>query len=245
MKYGIAITVAAAALLAGPALAQGKKINIGYATATDFLPAYIAKETGCFERSGLDATMTRVPIASNIPAAIASGSMQIGMSTATIVLQAAEGGLGLVVVAGATRMVKANPTLSLVVRNGLDVKTAQDLKGKKVGVPGISSVGDVMFRQWLKESGMQPGDVTIVEAPFPQMNDMLKSGTVDGVTAAEPIRSMIVGAGNGYRSPVEYYTAVNPDSILAFWTADGAWAAAMVMGSGAGAAFTTATGVAV
>ena len=213
-----------AAIIAVPVAAQTKKVEIGYASATDFTPAFIAKENGCFERAGIDATMTRMAIASNIPAALISGSMQIGMSTATILLQGVDNGLNLVAIAGATRMLKANPTMSVVVRNGVAASTAADLKGKKIGVPGINSVADVMFRKWLKNAGMKPGDVTIIETPFPQMNDLLKAGTIDAAIAAEPIRSMIVNGGVGTRMPVEYYTSVEPDTVLAFWMANATWA---------------------
>jgi NitT/TauT family transport system substrate-binding protein len=216
------------ALIVGPspALAQTKKITIGYASASDFLPAFIGKEKGCFEKQNLDVTLTRIPIVGNIPPALVAGSLQIGMSTATVLLQAVDGGLELTTVAGATRMLKDNPTISLVVRKDIQVKAAADLKGKKIGVPGINSVADVMFRKWLKNSGVNLADVTFIETPFPQMSDLLRAGTVDGVLAVEPIRSRIVNAGVGARIPEEYYVAVSPDSILAFWIATTAWAKA-------------------
>jgi NitT/TauT family transport system substrate-binding protein len=210
-----------------PAAAQApKKVAIGYASASDFLPAFIGKEKGCFEKRGLDVTLTRIPIVSNIPPALVAGSLQIGMSTATVLLQAVYGGIDLNVVAGATRMLKDNPTISLVARKEAQIKSAADVKGKKIGVPGVNSVADVMFRKWLKNNGVNLNDVTFIETPFPQMNDLLRAGTVDGVLAAEPIRSRIVGSETGYRIPEEYYVAVSPDSILAFWIATAAWAKA-------------------
>ena len=163
---------------------------------------------------------------SNIPPALVAGSLQIGMSTATVLLQAVDGGIDLNVVAGATRMLKDNPTISLVVRKETQIKAATDVKGKKIGVPGVNSVADVMFRKWLKNNGVNLNDVTFIETPFPQMNDLLRAGTVDAVLAAEPIRSRIVDAGTGARALEEYYVAVSPDSILAFWIATAAWAKA-------------------
>jgi NitT/TauT family transport system substrate-binding protein len=216
----------AAAVAASPAAAQTKKITVGYASASDFLPAFIGKEKGCFEKRGLDVTLTRIPIVGNIPPALVAGSLQIGMSTATVLLQAADGGIDLNVVAGATRMLKDNPTISLVARKEAQIKSAADVKGKKIGVPGVNSVADVMFRKWLKNNGVNLNDVTFIETPFPQMNDLLRAGTVDGVLAVEPIRSRIVGSGTGYRIPEEYYVAVSADSILAFWIATSSWAKA-------------------
>jgi NitT/TauT family transport system substrate-binding protein len=227
MSFAFAFATGALALatLSAPAVAQ-TKVNIGYPTASDFLPAFIAKEEGCFEKHKIDATMTRMPIVSNIPASLVAGSLQIGMSTPTVMLQAREGGLDLVGIAGGTRMVKANPSMSLVMRKGVDVKTAADVKGKKIGVPGLNSVADVMFRKWLKNNGVKLEDVTFIEATFPQMPDLLKGGTLDGVVVVEPIRSRIVGADIGYRIPEEFYVAVNPDSLLTLWSATGAWAKA-------------------
>jgi NitT/TauT family transport system substrate-binding protein len=225
LKLSVAMAAFALAPLTVPAAAQ-TKINIGYPTASDFLPAFIAKEEGCFDKHKIDATMTRMPIVSNIPAALIAGSLQIGMSTPTVMLQAREGGLDLVGIAGATRMVKANPSMSLVMRKGVNVTTAADVKGKKIGVPGLNSVADVMFRKWLKNNGVRLEDVTFIEATFPQMPDLLKGGTLDGVVAVEPIRSRIVGADIGYRIPEEFYVAVNPDSLLTLWSATSAWAKA-------------------
>jgi len=196
-----------------PSAAQTKKVAIGYASASDFLPAFIGKEKGCFERRDLDVTLTRIPIVSNIPPALVAGSLQIGMSTATVLLQAVDGGIDLNVVAGATRMLKDNPTISLVVRKETQIKAATDVKGKKIGVPGVNSVADVMFRKWLKNNGVNLNDVTFIETPFPQMNDLLRAGTVDAVLAAEPIRSRIVDAGTGAR---EYDVAVNPQAPAVF-----------------------------
>lgn len=225
-----ALTLATAATLAavamtGAAFAQ-TKVNIGYATASDFLPAFVAKEVGCFDKNRIDATLTRMPIVGNIPAALLSNSLQIGMSTPTVLIQAREGGLDIVAIAGATRMLKANPSISLVVRKEVTVKTAADVKGKKIGVPGVNSVADVMFKKWLKNNGVKLNEVTFIETPFPQMPDMLKGGTIDGAVAVEPIRSRIVNGGIGYRIPEEFYVAVHPDTVLAFWTATAAWAKA-------------------
>ena len=224
----LALMSALIAVVAVPssAAAQTKKVTVGYATASDFLPAFIAKEKGCFAKRDLDVTLTRIPIVSNIPPALVAGSLQIGMSTATVLLQAVDGGIDLNVVAGATRMVKGNPTISLVVRKESQINNAADVKGKKIGVPGVNSVADVMFRKWLKNNGVNQNDVTFIETPFPQMNDLLRAGTVDGVLAAEPIRSRIVDAGTGSRIPEEYYVAVSPDTILAFWIATASWAKA-------------------
>src|SRR5947207_12423622 len=84
------------------AFAQSK-VNIGYSPAADFTPVFAAKDKGFFEKRGLDVTLTRIPLASNIPAAIVADSLQIGMGTGSMLVQTAEAGLGLVALNGASR----------------------------------------------------------------------------------------------------------------------------------------------
>lgn len=216
--------LAACGVLVSGASAQTAKVNIGYVTAADYMPAFVSKENGCFAGGGIDATFTRIAVTTNMPAAMVADTMQIGAQTATLFLPAVENGIDLVAIAGGTRIKKGNETLSIVTSPGLDVKRGADLAGKKIGVPGLNSVADVVFRKWLKSEGVDASKVTIIETPFAQMKDLIKSGQIDAAIAVEPIRTMIVKEGVGKRAGVEYHTAVANDSILAFWTASRRWA---------------------
>lgn len=225
MKARLCIAASAALLgLSTFASANPVKVNIGYATAADYLPAFVSQENGCFAANGIEAQFTRIPVTTNIPAALIADTLQIGANTATLFLPAVENGLDLVAIAGGTQLLKGNETLSLVTSNQLTVKSGADVVGKRIGVPGINSVADVVFRKWLKNEGIEPSKVRIVETPFPQMKDLIKAGTIDGAIAVEPIRSSIVKDGVGQRATVEYHSAVMPKSILAFWTASKKWA---------------------
>lgn len=223
---GLAAGAATALLAVGtPATAQ-TKINVAHVFANDFLPVFMSKDNGCFEKRGLDVTLTLIPIANNIPATIVSGSAQIGMTTPTILLQAAENGLDLIGVAGSSRMLRTNPTMSVVMRQDVKVSTVPELKGKRIAAPGIGSMAEVVLRKWLKDAGLKPGEVNIVEAPIPQMFDLLKGGTVDGVVIMEPIRTRITSANVGYRHPNEFFATTAPDAVATFWISSGAWAKA-------------------
>jgi NitT/TauT family transport system substrate-binding protein len=213
-----------AAVAAASAQAQ-TKVNIGYSPAADFTPVFAAKDKGYFEKRGLDATLTRIPLASNIPAAMVSGSLQIGMGTGSMLVQTAEAGLGLVAITGASRFQKANSIVSLVARSGESIKSAGDLKGKKVGVPGLNSMLHVMLQKWLLDNNVPLAAVTMVEAPFPQMNDMLKGGTLDAAIAIEPFRARIVSGNTGYKV-ADYVTEIQDNMLAAFWMAKSDWAQA-------------------
>jgi NitT/TauT family transport system substrate-binding protein len=207
----------------GTAWAQPAKVTIGYPPATDFLPAYVAKEKGFFEKHNIDATLTRLPVVTNIPGAVVSDSVQIGMTTVPVLLQAIDGGLDFVLIAGAAHHTRAAPFISLMARKGVRIEKPSDLVGKKVGVPGINSVIDVMLRKWLLDKQVPPNQVTIIEGPLPQLPDLLKVGSVDAVAVVEPFRSRITGSDIGTVA-AEYFGEVDPDVLVSAWMATGAWA---------------------
>jgi NitT/TauT family transport system substrate-binding protein len=206
-----------------PVFAQQAQLNVGYIPASDIVPLFIAKEKGFFEKRNVKVTLTRVGLAPNMPAAIISGDVQIGMGTAPVFIQAVQGGLDLVAVSGATRMKKDNPFAGLIVRTGLNLKSAADLKGRKVGVPGFRSQMDVLFRKWLMTQGIQPSEVNGVEIPLPQMNDVLRAGTIDAAVVLEPFRSRIIDGGAG-QTLANFVGDVDPDLSSAFWMAARDWA---------------------
>ena len=203
--------------------AEPVKVSIGYPPATDFLAAYVAKEQGIFDKHNIDATMVKIPIVTNIPSAVVSGSIQIGMTTVPVVLQADDGGLDLVLVAGAARHTKEHPFISLMARSDIKYAKPDDLIGKTVGVPGINSVIDVMFRKWLLNNHVPLDKVKVVEGPLPQLPDMLKSGSVDYVCIVDPLRTRIVATKIGTIA-AEYFAEVNPDVLVSAWLATGDWA---------------------
>jgi NitT/TauT family transport system substrate-binding protein len=217
-------TLILSAVVATAALAQ-TKVNIGYSPAADFTPVFAAKDRGYFEKRGLDVTLTRIPLASNIPSAIVADSLQIGMGTGSMLVQTAEAGLGLVALNGASRFQRSNSIVSLVARTGEKIHKPDDFKGKKVGVPGLNSMLHVMFQKWLLDNKVPLAQVTMIEAPFPQMNDMLKGGTIDAAVAIEPFRARILSGNTGYRV-ADYVTDIQDNVLAAFWMAKADWAKA-------------------
>jgi NitT/TauT family transport system substrate-binding protein len=221
----VLVALLCAALTAFPAAAQQPKANIGYIGAADFTPLFVAKDKGMFDKHGLDATLTRIQIAPTVGPAIIAGNLQIGMGTAPNLLHAAEGGLPLVAIAGASRMKKGNPIAGLVGRAGLAVKSPADLRGKKIGSPGLNTMLTEMLEKWLYDNKITRDQVTLVEVVFPQQHDMLKSGQVDAVITIEPFRSRMLSDGTGFKI-ADYVGEVNPDIIAVLWMARSDWAAA-------------------
>ena len=221
-KFRAAAAVAAS-LAVAPAQAQ-TKIQIGCTATSDCASAMLAVDEGIFRKHGLDVEMVLIGINSNIPAAIISGSIQIGGPTSTTFLQAADGGLDLVAVSGASVMNRvSNQAIAAFVRNGVGIKEPKDFAGKKVGAPGLGAFLHVLFVKWLVEKGVDPKAVNFVEVTFPTMADIIKSGGVDAVLTAEPFVTRMTNAGIGTVG-VRYAAELARTEPIIFYAAARDWA---------------------
>jgi NitT/TauT family transport system substrate-binding protein len=222
-RFRWALLGLALAVHAASASAESQKLAVVYTAASDVLPVLVAKDEGIFEKNQLDVTLTRAQVTPNIIPVLVSGSAQIGMSTPPHLLQGAENGLELLVVSGGSRVSADNPTISLVVRSDLRVAKPGDLKGMRIGVPGLMGMVDMVLRRWLQQNEIPLDSVKLVEVSIPQMNDLLAGHQVDALTAIEPMRTRAVQSGAGYIA-AEFYSDVNPDTIGVFWLAMRKWA---------------------
>lgn len=192
-----AIAGAATLALSGEPARAATRITLGYTATLGFNGAFVAKDRGFFEAQGLDVTLQLITLNSNIPGALMGGSIQVGGPTPTVLLQADDGGLDLVVVAGCAGIDPANRSDGLLARKGSGIAKAGDLVGRKVGVPGLNAYYHVMIRRWLGAQGVDWKRVNFVETPFTQSADVLRSGSVDAVATGEPFSVRIVEDGIG------------------------------------------------
>ena len=198
-----------AATVASPTIAQTTKVVCGYTAVGDFLSVLAAVEQGYFAKRNLEVEPKFIPLNSTIPAAIQAGSLQIGGPTPSVYLQAVEGGLDQVVLAGGGVLSKTYTELGVAARAGSGIKTPQDFIGKKVGVPGLGALLHVTFRQWLKVNGVDWKKVNFIETPFPQHADLIRGGSIDAVVTGGPFMARIVESSTGY--VVSYYTTFLPE----------------------------------
>ena len=222
-KRAFLLALGFVALFLAPAEAA-TKIRLMYTAVSGYSSAYIAKDQGFFEKRGLDVDLILAPQGGAIMEGLVSGSAELGTPTPTVFLQALDSGLDTVAIA-ATNAFPEKSKSGVLARSEASIHSAEDLIGKKVGVPGINGLLDVVFRQWLAKKGIDTKRVTYVEASFPQMSDMLRGGTVDAVVSVDPFYSRIIDQKTGYL--VDNYTSVLPDGTIAsVYAAEGKWAAA-------------------
>lgn len=224
------MAVVALVAMPGAAFAAHKPVRVVHPPISDMYPYYIAKKHGIFARNGLDVELNTI-VSSNAPAALVSGSAEVGVLTFSTLLPAVENGIDLVTVAGGMVSDKDFAT-GLLTRPDTDIQKPKDMIGRKVGVPGIGAAGHVLFNQWLDSKGVDFRKVVFVEVGFPQMLDALKSGAVEGVVPVDPVVTRIIDTKVGINKfpfgkdfPIDYrilastmsrdYATKNPDVVKA------------------------------
>jgi len=198
------------------------KLQLQWLDQSQFSGYYAAEAQGYYKEVGL--TVEFLPGGGTIsPQEVGSqpNGPEFTIAWVPKVLQAREAGSDLVQIA---QMAQRAPTLSVSWKNA-NITKPEDFKGKKVGVPGLNSMLHVMFQKWLLDNKVPLNQVTMIEAPFPQMNDMLKGGTIDAAVAIEPFRARIVSGNTGYRV-ADYVTDIQDNVLAAFWMAKADWAKA-------------------
>jgi NitT/TauT family transport system substrate-binding protein len=211
--------------LAFPRGASAETIRVGYTPSASFDAAFIAKDQGFFQKHGLDVELQVIALNSNIPSAMVAGSIDIGGTTTTVLLQAIDSGIDLAVLSGTNLTFAASTNSAIVARNGSGIEKPADFVGKKLGVPGIGAIVDVMARQWLKQRGVDYTQVGYVELPFPQQPDALKNGLVDAVVTVEPTYSRILRAGLG-KDVGRAYSVLPLGTQTILYSATRSWASA-------------------
>lgn len=211
-------------VLLGAALAIGgaptpssalEPMTVGYYGSDATLATFIAKDEGFFEKHGIDATVKQMSgVSTAAPLALVAGSVQVTAGSFPTAVLAAEQGLDVKILAGTTVSAPGFHIAALVVRPNLDIKTAKDVEGHTVGVPGINNFLHILMVKWMGDNGADPAKAHFIEIGMPQMADLLRSGQIDAATPVEPVTTRLLGSGAG--KLVSYYTDGLPAGTSAY-----------------------------
>ena len=226
MTRNIFAAFAGAALAAAALTASAEtSMTIAYTPNGEAAPIYVAKDMGFFTAHGLNATLVSVPVNSTLPAAVMSGSVQTGTFSPTVFLQAVQNGIDLVAIAGMSVTSHEGARVGIMVGSKSGITSVEGLAGKRIGVPGIGAVLDIMARRVMIEHKVDPNSATYTETPFPVQLDELKAGTVDAVVTVDPFYGRITATGAG--KPLANLLDGIPDGETAqFFATSRSWAAA-------------------
>ncbi|HEX3015466.1 MAG TPA: ABC transporter substrate-binding protein [Desulfobacteria bacterium] len=155
-------------------------------------PAYIAKEKGFFAKEGLDVTLVSGTFETQKDG-LASGRYTVANGDFQF-FPAVQQGLDLKVIGGLHK-----GCIKLVVPPNSPIKTAKDLKGKKIGVDEIGGTPMAITSVVLANAGIDP-QTGVQWKPFPldQLTQAVAKGEVDAFAAWDPFGTLAV-QNNGYK----------------------------------------------
>jgi ABC-type nitrate/sulfonate/bicarbonate transport system substrate-binding protein len=196
-------------------------IRAAYIPVINWLPAWVAKEKGLFEKNGLDVSLTATQNVSVLPGTLGR-QFDVAPSTPPDLIKAVAGGLDVAAVAGETIETKDNPSTHLIVRADSPIRNIADLKGRVVATPTLGAIIHVSLLHALKKNSIDPASVRAIEVPFPNMADQLKARNVDAVEALDPFAGQLLASGN--RSIGDPLLWEGDEVLYTFWIAQGKWA---------------------
>jgi NitT/TauT family transport system substrate-binding protein len=168
------------------------KVVVSYSNITpDQWAVWIAQDLGIWTRHGLDVDLRLIESSTGVPALIA-GETQAAAVGGSELLNAAAEGADLAIVAGLTK------TFSFRFMAPESIRTAEDLRGKRVGVSRFGSSSDIATRLALQRLGLVPNrDVEIIQVgSLSARLQALESGAIQGGVAQPPDTARLAKLGN-------------------------------------------------
>ena len=161
------------------------RLPLGYIPNIQFAPLYVAIEKGYFKEAGIDIEFD-YKFETDGVALVAAGELPFAVVSGEQVLLARAKGLPVTYIAAWYQQYP----VSVVAKSELGIVIPQDLKGKKIGLPGLFGANYVGLRALLNAAKLSESDVTLDTIGFNQVETMAagQQDIVVGYTANEPIQ---------------------------------------------------------
>src|SRR5213596_1592930 len=166
------------------------KVRVGYIGLTCEAPIFSAVEKGFFKEEGLDVSLVKCEWA-NYKDVLAMGGFDITHHLVMYFLKPIEQGLDVKFTAGIHK-----GCLRVQSSTKGNIRTVQDLRGKRIGVPGMGTPPFIFANRVLGANGIDASkDVSWRVFPAGELGLALDKGEVDAVADSEPIGSLLIADG--------------------------------------------------
>jgi NitT/TauT family transport system substrate-binding protein len=175
-----------------------QSMRYGYVPILAAGPMYVAKERGYFAEQGIDIEMQSFDSGALLIPAVAAGQLEAGHGVPGPALFNA---LAREVNMKTVSAIAYNNTTLLARKDLADqIRTVQDLKGKRVSLMVEGSPIDFTMRRVLYQNSMTLQDLEVQRLSMPDSVPALANSAVDAVTVVEPFVVLIESRGLGVPS---------------------------------------------
>ncbi|WP_034484626.1 ABC transporter substrate-binding protein [Actinomadura oligospora] len=173
-------------------------LNVGVVPVPDSAPLAIAQRRGFFKDEGLTVRTRPIKASPEATPMLLNGSLDLALLNYVSTFTAQDkGAVDFRLVADSYQ--GANGSFALLTGKDSGVQGLAGLKGRKIAVPAVQSITDLLLAVQLRSAGLdRTKDVTVVPVPLPNMGAALKQGTVDAVAAVEPFVTDIQSVQGGH-----------------------------------------------
>lgn len=195
-RRGVAAVTLVLSLVAAVLPARAEKLRVGTPAGKNFtfLPARIGAQNGVFAKYGLDVEVTDFSGGAKLQQAALAGGIDMAVSAGTDIGFIAKGAPELAVAVMGDR-----PPLGIVVAYESAAKTADDLKGKKIGVTTVGSLTEWMMRRLMRQKGWAADAVTLVPvgSDIAAQTALMSTGQIEGVVSPPSLGYQLEGTKRG------------------------------------------------
>src|SRR5438093_6618196 len=192
----IATTALGALLLAGckktseDSTGGPAKVRVGYIGLTCEAPIFTAVEKGLFKEEGLDVSLVKCDW-KNYKDVLALGGYDVTHHLVMYFLKPIEQGLDVKFTGGIHR-----GCLRVQAAAKGNIRAIKDLRGKRIGVPGMGTPPFIFANRVLGANGIDPSkEITWLVYPAGELGLAINKGEVDAVADSEPIGSLLIAQG--------------------------------------------------
>ncbi|MGO8950656.1 MAG: ABC transporter substrate-binding protein [Ktedonobacterales bacterium] len=175
-------------------------VGLTYVPNIQFAPFYVAEALGYYKAAGLEVTLQHQGVSESEFGAISAGQEDAIFAGGDEVLQAYSTGIPLTYVA----QVYTQYPVALIVPAGSPIRSAADLRGHTIGIPGAYGTSYTALLAFLKSAGLSTSDVNIETIGYTQPAalvghkvDAVIDYVNDGVYAYQqdnfPVRTIALG----------------------------------------------------
>src|SRR5262245_28523942 len=191
----LTVVVAAVLAMASRDASAHEKLRVGKAVAGSFafVPLDVGVRQGIFKRHGLDIEITAFGCGAQLQTAMGADCLDIGVSAGPELALLERGAP----VKGVAMPFGPPVYLMLLVRPGDAIKSAADLKGRKIGVSSARSLTGWLAVELARQQGFGPRGIELVGSPPRTSLASIKTGQIDGMVTDITFALRAVQAGEG------------------------------------------------